>query len=525
MASAYDEIPYISFPYQQSHPDRLSAIARLLGIEAPKIETARILELGCAAGNNLIPMAENIPQGKFLGIDYSEPQVARGKKLIEELKLKNIEIRHASIMDIGHEEGLFDYIIAHGLFSWVPYEVQEKTLEICKKNLHPSGVAYVSYNVFPGWRMRSMVRDMMLYHTKRFASAPQQKMQQARAILEFMVQSVPQDNNPYGAFLKLELDRLRQQSDNYLYHEYMEENNSPCYFHEFVERANRYGLRYLGDSDMQTMSTHELHAEAKKLLAIDPDQIELEQYIDFLRNRMFRMTLLVHNNKTPVLQINARHVRNFLISATLQVKENAPELHSHEPETYIVPTGGEATARDPFVKAAIRVLSETWPKRIPFQRLLKLASSKLGIQAPADEASINRATDQIGSALLLFYTRLPMGAVELSLRSLGVVRSASEKPKVPALVRLQAAGDGILTNLRHQTIHISDFQKAVVPMLDGSRTKQDIVVALQNLVQKKQLQVYDSNIRVVNRENAKNILEKQLDHTLSLLAMNSLMIG
>ena len=126
MATAYDEIQYVSFPYQQSHPDRLSAVAKLLGIDAPKIETARVLELGCAAGNNLILMAENMPQGKFLGIDYSEPQAARGKKLIEELKLKNIEIRHANIMDFGAKEGQFDYIIVHGIFSWVPKERSEE---------------------------------------------------------------------------------------------------------------------------------------------------------------------------------------------------------------------------------------------------------------------------------------------------------------------------------------------------------------------------------------------------------------
>jgi methyltransferase-like protein/2-polyprenyl-3-methyl-5-hydroxy-6-metoxy-1,4-benzoquinol methylase len=524
MATAYDEIQYVSFPYQQSHPDRLSAVAKLLGIDAPKIETARVLELGCAAGNNLIPMAENMPQGKFLGIDYSEPQAARGKKLIEELKLKNIEIRHANIMDIGPKEGQFDYIIVHGIFSWVPKEVQEKILEICKKNLSPNGVAYVSYNVCPGWRMRGMIRDMMLYHTKRFAT-PQQKLQQARALLEFMVQSVPQDNNPYGSFLKSELELLRQQSDNYLFHDHMEENNSPCYFHEFVERADKHGLRYLGDADMRTMSTHDLHAEAKKLLTTAPNQIESEQYMDFLRNRMFRMTLLVHGDKAPVLQVNTKQVRDFHIAGTLRVKENAPALHSNEPETYIVPTGGEATARDPLVKAAMRVLTETWPERVSFQKLVELASTKLGLQVPTDEAGINRVTDQIGSALLLFYTGLPMGAIELSLRPLPAARQASDKPKVPALVRMQAASDGILTNLRHQTIRIGDFEKFVVPMLDGTKTKKEIVTALQDLAQKQQLQIRENNILVVDPEKVKTILEKQLEQALFILAMNSLLIA
>jgi hypothetical protein len=173
----------------------------------------------------------------------------------------------------------------------------------------------------------------------------------------------------------------------------------------------------------------------------------------------------------------------------------------------------------------MRVLTETWPERVSFQKLVELASTKLGLQVPTDEAGINRVTDQIGSALLLFYTGLPMGAIELSLRPLPAARQASDKPKVPALVRMQAASDGILTNLRHQTIRIGDFEKFVVPMLDGTKTKKEIVTALQDLAQKQQLQIRENNILVVDPEKVKTILEKQLEQALFILAMNSLLIA
>ncbi len=524
MATAYDEIQYVSFPYHQSHPDKLASIAKLLGLNPPAIATARILELGCASGNNLIPMAENLPNAKFLGIDYSEPQIAAGKKIISELGLKNIELRNANIMDITPKDGMFDYIIVHGIFSWVPKDVQEKILDICKKNLNPDGVAYVSYNVLPGWRMRGMIRDMMLYHIKRFET-PQQKLQQARSLLEFLVQSVPQDNNPYGAFLKSELELLRQQSDNYLFHDHLEENNTPCYFHEFTTRASAHGLSYLGDADMRTMATHDLHADAKKLLATSPNQIESEQYMDFLRNRMFRMTLLVHTGKQTVLQVNTKQVRDFMIAGILQVKENGPALHSNEPETYIVPGGGEATARDPLVKAAIRVLNDSWPERISFDKLIELSSLKLGLQVPTDQVGIDRIVDQIGSALLLFYTGLPMGSIELSLRALGATREFLEKPKVPAHIRRQAAIDGVLTNLRHQTIKVGDFEKFLIPMLDGTKNKKDILAGLYDLVQKQQLQIRENNMLVVDPDKVKSILEKQLDQAVLILGLNSIILS
>lgn len=71
-------------------------------------------------------------------------------------------------MDIDDSLGRFDYILTHGVYSWVPPAVQEKILRLCASNLTEHGVAYVSYNVNPGWSMRGMLRDMMCYHASRF---------------------------------------------------------------------------------------------------------------------------------------------------------------------------------------------------------------------------------------------------------------------------------------------------------------------------------------------------------------------
>src|SRR6266851_5993395 len=153
---SYDEVPYHSFPFADSHPDRLATVAHLFGLTPPDPQTARILELGCASGGNLLPMAELYPQGRFIGIDLSERQIAAGQQAVTAVGLTNLELRQASILDVDASWGQFDYVIAHGVFSWVPEPVQDKILSICHTNLQPNGIAYISYNTLPGWHMRGM---------------------------------------------------------------------------------------------------------------------------------------------------------------------------------------------------------------------------------------------------------------------------------------------------------------------------------------------------------------------------------
>src|SRR5436190_4390838 len=221
--SSYEEIPYSSNPFAYTHPDCLSTVGMLYGMNPPTVENCRVLELGCAAGGNLIPMALSLPESKLFGIDLSPRQIAMGQEIVDALGLANIELKAKSIMDVKDNDGPYDYIICHGVYSWVPAEVQDKILTICRRNLTPNGVAYISYNTYPGWHMRGMIRDLMKYHSGRF-NTPQLRTQQARALLDFLAQSVRQDGNAYGVLLKQELETLRHQADHYLYHEHLEEN-------------------------------------------------------------------------------------------------------------------------------------------------------------------------------------------------------------------------------------------------------------------------------------------------------------
>ncbi|MCA9195015.1 MAG: class I SAM-dependent methyltransferase [Planctomycetales bacterium] len=162
MGSTYDQIPYPSLPIQRTHPSHLAAVARLFGMLPTSPKNCRVLELGCAAGNNLLLLASHYPKSEFVGVDSSVTQIEEGLAAVNELRLENISLEAMDLLDIDESFGAFDYVICHGVFSWVPHSTQTGILEIGRRCLAPNGVFFISYNTYPGWHMRRAVRDMIL---------------------------------------------------------------------------------------------------------------------------------------------------------------------------------------------------------------------------------------------------------------------------------------------------------------------------------------------------------------------------
>jgi SAM-dependent methyltransferase len=358
-ATSYDEVPYKSYPFPQSHPDRLATVATLLGLSPPPVARCRVLELGCAAGGNLIPMAWALPAGAFVGIDLSARQVTQGRETVRALGLRNVELRHGDIRDVGQDLGLFDYVICHGVYSRVPAPVQDKILAVCAKNLEPDGVAYVSYNTYPGWHFRGLVRDLMCYHAGRFAG-PEARVGQARALLDFLAAAVADDDGPYTRLLRAEVDLLRRQPDSYVLHDHLEECNAPIYFHQFVERAASHGLRYLGEADLAVMVPANFRPEVERVLQrLSADTLQMEQYMDFVRNRMFRQTLLCHQHLRPEYLVPPARVAALHVASPARPLTPEPDLRPGVPEGYRGPDGATVSVADPLAKAALSSRNST----------------------------------------------------------------------------------------------------------------------------------------------------------------------
>ena len=188
--TSYDETPYDSYPFAQSHPDRQYCVGKLFGLNPPPINKCRVLELGCAGGGNILPLAVRFPQSEYVGIDLSERQIADANRHKEGLALKNCSFSATNIMDIDESWGTFDYIICHGVYSWVPDFVREKILEICRNRMSPDGLAFISYNTMPGWGPLRTMREMLLVHI-RDIEGTEEKAAQARALIKVLSQYTP----------------------------------------------------------------------------------------------------------------------------------------------------------------------------------------------------------------------------------------------------------------------------------------------------------------------------------------------
>lgn len=146
IAAYYDALPYQSFCFPQSAPEHLEAVALLFGLTPPSSAKARVLELGCAAGGNLLPFAERNPQARAVGVDISGVHIAQANAALRKMQLENVRFEQKDLSEIDASFGTFDYIICHGVYSWVPEDVQHAIMDIAGKCLAEDGIAYISYN-------------------------------------------------------------------------------------------------------------------------------------------------------------------------------------------------------------------------------------------------------------------------------------------------------------------------------------------------------------------------------------------
>ena len=473
---AYDEFPYESHSFPLTHPERLATVATLFGMQPAPTASARVLELGCAAGGNLIPMALSMPGATFTGYDLSGVQVQRARDTIQALGLRNITVEQRNILEAGSGPDKFDYIICHGVFSWVPENVQEKILTICRENLTENGVALVSYNTYPGWHMRESIRGMMLYHARQF-SDPKMQVTQSRALLDFLVKSVDSEKSPYGMYLAGELKLLSSTADSYIAHEHLEHWNAPAYFHQFNDRAVQNGLQYLGEAEFSTMVVKNFSAPVAEALSRGiRDVIRMEQYMDFIRNRMFRSTLLCHRERQLDRNVDSARVTRLYVAAGIEPVDAKADVRTTQQETFKTLSGIQFHTAVPLTKAAIRILAAAWPRSVPFADLLAGAQRMLG---PAGAPAGAEAGKQLSADILQLYAA---NAIELHSIPSSFVTAVSERPRTSALVRLQASQGARVTNLRHESLPVNDVERRMLSLLDGVRERREVIEQLDAAV-------------------------------------------
>jgi methyltransferase-like protein/SAM-dependent methyltransferase len=519
----YDDVPYPSRPHPYSHPDHLAVVATLLGLSPARSDRSRILELGCAGGGNLIPLAYAYPQSTFVGVDLSVVQIRQAEELRNALDLENLELRAMSILDVDGPFGTFDFIICHGVYSWVSHAVQDKILGICARHLAPNGIGFVSYNTFPGWHTKGMIRAMMLLHERRYRDHPPQgRIDRSRALLAFLAKAVPTEMNIYRALLQEARDNLAERPDSYLFHEHLEEYNEPMYFLDFCERLEAKGLRYLGEAPFYLMVPNASCPQEVRegLQSMATNLLEMEQYMDLLCGRMFRQSLIGHAALRPDYEVRADRLASFHIASMVRPSMPNPVLASSQPEEFTAGQSVSLLTPIPIVKAALACLGESWPQPIAFEDLLSRARSRL-----SDRALINPADDAraLGKALLTAYTRAGKSIVQFWIHPPPLSAEAGTRPTASRLARLQVASALTVTNLRHETIELSPLGGQLLRLVDGSRDRAELIELLLDICQKGKFSIPGIDHPVAEPSHLRGHLSDFIDRTLALWAQLALL--
>ena len=480
---AYDIFPYESIAFPETHPDHLAVLGRLLGLPTATPATAQVLEIGCASGGNVIPMAYHLPAARFLGIDLSASQVATGQRLVQQLELNNVELHQGDILDLGPELGEFHYIIAHGVYSWVPQQVREHLLALAPRLLAPNGLFYVSYNTLPGWRMHGMLRDILMYACPS-AETPQGRIATARNALERLRNSLKGLDALSARYLREEIARLEHVHPSYLLFEYLAEHNQPFLFSDFAADADRAGLRYLCDTELRTLFPSSYGETISEALAPIEDGLELEQWLDFVTNRNFRQSVLCRADADLAegIAIDLDQFAQLAFRCDLRPSEK-PDLRRVRDTRFRSASCNDLRISHPLTKAVVLHLSARFPNCLLLAELMP--SARQDVEAAGGGTLAN----DMDACLQELFSLYAHGSIAAQPSTLHVSPPQLDQPALSPLARVQLeAGAVQVTTIHHGNLDLDAFAARVMHHLDGTRTEDEIARALVDELQSGHLQ-------------------------------------
>jgi len=453
--SDYDSLPYLSLPIAFTQPTHLAALATLHGSAAcPDPERAHVLELGCASGGNLLPLAARWPNARFVGVDLSARQIADGKRRLKYFHLENVTLEEADLADFRLPARSFDYVICHGVFSWVSATVQGAILGLIGRCLRDGGVAAVSYNVLPGWHLRSPVKDILRYYAGTEGSAQERVARARTALAAFETYT---GAGAYGALLRTEARQLAKIPASYILGEFLAEHNNPIQFQDFLTAAAEHGLEFICEADLDAGARSALTREGVRHVerVAQTDRLRASQELDFFSGRPFRRTLVRKRSaRGSPTSLSAAHLSGLHIAARLRPD---PKGTTDGKISYLDRYGRPVATAVPSIGKTLARLSQTYPATLPVAALLAESGS---------------ARARVAQVLLEFVSR---GRAVLTALPIQVGRETDPRPKVWSFARAEAAlGLPGVTSLHHVTVALSRIGAAIAAMADGTRSSAEL---------------------------------------------------
>lgn len=458
---AYREVPYLSDPFPETHPDRLGVIGAMFGLNTVPIERSRVLEIGCSAGNNLIPHAALHPQATFIGIDQVESQLLSGRELIRTLGLSNVELLAADICKVDPGTlGRFDYVIAHGFLSWVAPPVQRALFALLPQLMAPQAVAYVSFNALPGWYGRLSVRQMLHQHLRK-VNRPEQRVAQARDFLGVLRASLAVRADLTAQGLAEQVGQMLELPDWYLFHDLLEEENHPLLLSDVVDLAVEHGLQYLGDSVLSKMVPFDLPLDVQRYARVHgKDSASIEQYLDFFRGEYFRRSLFCLGDATLSRERWYERMPQFALRGR-PVAVEEPEEESTE----------DQTAEDRVAESVLSIVHREYPRAVPLIELAALVRQVVAEPDVSDE-SVVRVLVEVAFRGVMHGTFSPHRWIP------PVTSTLSAAPAVTPLARLQAQETNQVTSLFHVPVLLDEVLRNIVVRLDGTVSREELCAEL-----------------------------------------------
>jgi protein-L-isoaspartate O-methyltransferase len=277
----YESNPYPAMSHPLSDPAVSAVAARIGGLKTAHPAKARILEIGCCSGHNLIPLAIRWPGSECIGIDLAASSIQAAGSRALAAGLENVVFQVADLRSFQPQGGPFNFIIAHGFFSWVPDEVKAALLVFCRENLAKNGIATISFNLESGWRSRMPVIG-------KTRAIQQLKGCDVIVALEIL-RSITEPESPDLGII----DDMIAKGSAVLMCDDFGPVNDPWSLGRFVQSAGNAGLRWLGESAPAENFPDSLSDEVIQNLAETiPNPLALQAAADELAVRTFRSGVL-----------------------------------------------------------------------------------------------------------------------------------------------------------------------------------------------------------------------------------------
>ncbi len=430
MTTSYDEVPYPTAVFPQATPDRLASIARLHGLSPPDIGSARVLEIGGGDALNLLAVAAAYPEVTGLSFDLAGTAVERGRHWAELAGIGNVAIEQMDLLDAvaGAIAGEWDYVVAHGVYAWVPEPVRAAVFALIGRVLSPNGVAFVSYNALPGGHMRTAMREMLLLHLEGIAN-PGERLERARHFLEVFAEDDSVDE-PIVEVMRRLARAMLERDPAVLHHDEMGDIYAPQQLVAVANAAAAHGLQWLGDASVGRF-------------ADGFEDIRTVQLRDYAEGRYFRQSLFVRAQAEPERHLNPANIASLYAAC-----------HGRRTgETEFTADNDRCEVTDPGLIEALERLIACFPQRILCSELF------------AD-----------GPHLDAMFRMFDAGLITLHAAPAPSVTHSGERPEASPLARMQLAQDWpTVTTLDLRGLTISDPRaRAFVPLLDGRRDRDQL---------------------------------------------------